>query len=63
MSLNDLLKKRNSVRAFIEKPVPDELIKSIFTLAQLSPSNCNVQPWQIHVVSGNTRDALNDVVK
>lgn len=58
MSLNDLLKKRNSVRAFIEKPVPDELIKSIFTLAQLSPSNCNVQPWQIHVVSGNTKDAL-----
>lgn len=60
MSLNDLLKKRNSVRAFIEKPVPDELIKSIFTLAQLSPSNCNVQPWQIHVVSGNTKDALKD---
>ena len=60
MSLNDLLKKRSSVRAFIEKPVPDELIKSIFTLAQLSPSNCNVQPWQIHVVSGNTKDALKD---
>ena len=60
MTLNDLLKNRYSVRAFIEKPVPDELIKSIFNLAQLSPSNCNVQPWQIHVVSGNTKDALKD---
>lgn len=60
MSLDDILKKRYSVRAFMDKPVPDELIKSIFTLAQLSPSNCNVQPWQIHVVSGKTKDALKE---
>lgn len=60
MSLTDLLEKRNSVRAFTDKPVPDELLKTIFTQAQLSPSNCNVQPWQIHVVSGTAKDALKD---
>ena len=37
-----------------------EILKKIFTDAQLSPSNCNVQPWQIHVVSGAKKDALKD---
>jgi len=43
-----------------DKPVTDELLKTIFTQAQLSPSNCNVQPWQIHVVSGTAKDTLKD---
>ncbi len=58
MSLSNLLKKRISVRAFLDKPVSEEVLKKIFTDAQLSPSNCNVQPWQIHVVSGVKKDAL-----
>jgi len=60
MSLTDLLKKRISVRAFLDKPVPEETLKKIFTEAQLSPSNCNVQPWQIYVVSGAKKDALKE---
>lgn len=60
MSLTDLLKKRISVRAFLDKPVPEETLKEIFTKAQLSPSNCNVQPWQIYVVSGAKKDALKE---
>lgn len=60
MSINDLLRKRVSVRAFLDRPVPEETLKKIFTQAQLSPSNCNVQPWQIHVVSGAQKDALKE---
>lgn len=60
MSLTDLLKKRVSTRAFLDRPVPEETLKKIFTDAQLSPSNCNVQPWQIYVVSGVQKDALKD---
>jgi nitroreductase len=41
MPLVDLLKKRVSIRAFLDKPVPAEIMKQIFTDAQLSPSNCN----------------------
>jgi nitroreductase len=26
--------------------------------AQRSPSNCNTQPWEVHIVSGAKRDAL-----
>ncbi len=60
MSLTDLLKKRVSIRAFLDKPVPEEILKKIFTDAQLSPSNCNVQPWQIYVVSGEKKEALKE---
>ncbi len=60
MSLSNLLNDRISVRAFTDQPIPEELLKTIFTQAQLSPSNCNVQPWQIHVVSGTAKDALKD---
>jgi len=60
MSVSEALKKRFSTRAFLDKPVPDETLKKIFTDAQSSPSNCNVQPWQIYVISGAKKDALKD---
>ena len=58
MSVEQLLQKRGSVRAFLDKTIPEDTLKSIFEHAQLSPSNCNVQPWQICVVSGETKEAL-----
>ena len=58
MLLNALLEKRYSVRAYLDKPVPQDLLESIFSQAQQAPSNCNVQPWQTCVVSGNTKEQL-----
>ena len=58
MPIESILKQRHSVRAFIDKPVPTETLTTIFQSAQLSPSNCNVQPWQACVVSGGTKDKL-----
>lgn len=43
---------RRSVRGFLPDPVPDGLIDRIFTIAGQAPSNCNVQPWVTHLVSG-----------
>jgi nitroreductase len=60
MSVSDALKKRVSVRSFLDKPVPEDTLRRIFTDAQLSPSNCNVQPWQVYVVSGEMKDRLKD---
>lgn len=60
MSLTKLLENRFSVRAFLDKPIPDKILKKIFTAAQLVPSNCNVQPWQIYVVSGSQKDVLKE---
>ena len=60
MPLSELLKNRVSIRAFLDTTVPEKTLKKIFSQAQLSPSNCNVQPWQIHVVSGAKKDELKD---
>jgi len=60
MSVSDALKKRVSVRAFLDKPVSEDTLKRIFSDAQLAPSNCNVQPWQVYVVSGEMKDRLKD---
>ena len=37
MSLADALKQRRSVRGFLDKPVPQEVLESVFSLAQHLP--------------------------
>lgn len=58
LSLAEALRQRRSVRGFLDKPVPDEVLRDVFELAQLAPSNCNIQPWKAFVASGETRDEL-----
>ncbi|MBL4630418.1 MAG: nitroreductase family protein [Paraglaciecola sp.] len=60
MSIAKILEERSSTRAFLDKPVPEETLKTIFSQAQLAASNCNVQPWQTCVVSGSTKDQLKE---
>lgn len=47
-----LLEQRYSVRGFTEQEIAPELLKEIFSKAQQAPSNCNTQPWQAYVISG-----------
>lgn len=62
--LDALLRDRRSVRGFHPDPVPADVLERVFTMAQQSPSNCNVQPWVVHVLSGSPiermRAALHD---
>jgi nitroreductase len=64
-NLDLLMRERRSIRGFLDRPVPDDLMQRVFATAQLAPSNCNVQPWVVHVVSGDAatrmRDALHAV--
>jgi|TARA_B110000263_G_C15257075_1_gene487002 nitroreductase len=50
--------QRRSVRGFLDKEVPQEIMQRIFEIAQKSPSNCNVQPWKVYVASGELKDQL-----
>lgn len=58
MTLDEAILKRRSVRGFLPREVPDHAIREVFELAQRAPSNCNVQPWLSHVVSGGSLGAL-----
>ena len=55
MQLVDSIRQRRSIRQFLPKPVPDEIIKDIISEAVWSPSWGNTQQWEMMVV---TRDKL-----
>ena len=54
----DVVSRRRSMRDFKSDPVPREIIESVFGAAQRAPSNCNTQPWFVHVVTGETLEQL-----
>lgn len=60
LSLEQAIRTRRSVRGFLGKEVPQETLNAIFELAQWAPSNCNVQPWQVFVASGELKNRLRD---
>lgn len=51
-NFEEVVAKRRSIRGFLPDPVPEEILKKVFTIAQQAPSNCNVQPWRVMVASG-----------
>lgn len=57
-TLNALLRRRHSCRAFLPDPVPDATIEKIVATARRVPSWCNAQPWQIIVTRAAETDRL-----
>ena len=55
MSVINILKQRKSVRAFLDKEVQKEQIKTILESAKLAPSGVNMQPFNVCVVSGKKK--------
>ncbi|MFI0263663.1 nitroreductase [Streptomyces sp. NPDC017056] len=55
-----LIRGRRATRAFLPRPVPEETLRAVFTLAGAAPSNSNTQPWHVEVVSGAARDRLSE---
>jgi nitroreductase len=52
-SVTEALETRITVRDFLDKPVPDYLLKQIFETARRSASGGNLQPWRAHVMTGD----------
>jgi nitroreductase len=49
--IHDLLKRRWSPRAFAERPVEPEKLRSLFEAARWAPSSNNEQPWRFLVAT------------
>lgn len=62
MDVETAIRIRRSVRGFTSETVPPETMRRVFELAQLSPSNCNVQPWRVYVASGPARDRIRNAL-
>jgi len=53
-SVTDALNTRITVRQFLDKAVSDDVLTKLLTTALRSPSGGNLQPWKIHVMTGET---------
>jgi len=49
--VHELIRERWSPRAFADKPVPRDVLRSIFEAARWAPSSNNEQPWAYIVAS------------
>jgi len=58
MNVKEALETRKSVRAYLDKEVPQEKINAILDAARHAPSGVNTQPWQVAVVSGDAKIKL-----
>ncbi len=53
-TIHDALTNRRSVRKFIDRAVPADVIRKIAEDAQWTPSWANAQPWKLYVATGDT---------
>lgn len=61
-SVSDAINTRFSCRAFLDKPVAAEDVKYIVETAMRAPSGGNLQPWNVHVLQGEPRDKLVNLI-
>ena len=62
MRVDEAILKRKSVRAYLDKPVSRERIDRILEVARQAPSGTNTQPWQLAVVSGESKLRLQQAI-
>ncbi|MCJ7765392.1 MAG: nitroreductase family protein, partial [Thiovulaceae bacterium] len=58
MNIFETLLKRKSVRAFIDREVEKDKIKTILESAKHAPSGVNTQPWMVCVVGGSKKRTI-----
>src|SRR4030042_164597 len=51
LTVGEAIRQRRSIRKFLDKPVPREMIDEILEAARLAPSGSNRQPWRFLVVT------------
>lgn len=58
MHVHEAVAARRSVRDFLPNPVPLDLLRRLLSEAARAPSGSNLQPWRIHVFTGQARERL-----
>lgn len=60
--LADLLANRFSCRAYQDRPVEREKIEQMLSIAQLTASWCNSQPWQVIITEGEGTERIRNAL-
>lgn len=62
MHVFEAVDTRLACRAFLDRPVPAETLRDLVERAGRSASGSNLQPWRLHVVSGEALRELKAIV-
>ena len=57
MSLSDVIKKRRSIRKYLPRQVPKDIVKEVLAAAGWAPSAHNSQPWRFIVLADASSQA------
>jgi len=63
MSVSSALVARKSVRAFTSRAVEQTIVRELLRLAGHAPSGVNTQPWEVAVVTGKTKESLQQAIE
>ncbi|MFK8043404.1 nitroreductase family protein [Congregibacter sp.] len=58
LALSDILENRRSCRAFLPESLSDDELRKLLAPSLRAPSNCNTQPWYLHIASGDVLERL-----
>ena len=56
--VRNAITSRRSVRQFLSKDVSKGIIEEILNVAARAPSGTNIQPWNVHVLTGKARNRI-----
>jgi len=59
----DAARTRRSIRAYLPKPVPTDVMREIVALGRHTPSGSNIQPWRVHVMTGRTLERVGTAIQ
>lgn len=62
VDVSDAVRRRTSVRAFLDTPVDDDTVAELLELAARAPSGGNVQPWRAYVITAATMPRFVDFI-
>jgi len=63
MSVTDAVRLRAAKRRFLPRAVPPSLLRELLSLAARAPSGGNLQPWQVHVLTGGALDRFRQAMQ
>ncbi|MCM8817712.1 MAG: nitroreductase family protein [Candidatus Omnitrophica bacterium] len=50
METMEAIRKRRTIRRFLQKPIPFDILSQLVDAARLAPSGGNLQPWEFLVI-------------
>ena len=60
--VDDAIRSRRSIRAFLPTPVPRAEIEALLEVAARAPSGTNTQPWKVYVCTGALKTRLSQAI-